>query len=332
MNDRPITSAPPDGPDPVVAAALRTMKPPPHGSAFWDDLEARLAAEPAPTATVPVVPPAAPPLGPPPPLAPEPPPLAPEPPLAEVVPLAGRRSRPAPWWAASAAALVAALGLAAVLRSGDTTVETSPAASSTVPSLEETTSVPEDPGPTDSTAPTKSTATTATTEPATSPASSVKPGVGSSVTRSPSTTSRASLTLTPTGLGPLRLGMTIQQARATGAVGPYSETRPGCGFADPAGPYRVGDFGALFLNGRLARILPASTRVRTPQGVGNGSRAAELDKVPGLRGEGPSEHGSGIDVEITTGDTGYKFTVKNGVVTQWSAGTRTGLELRQGCS
>ena len=130
--------------------------------------------------------------------------------------------------------------------------------------------------------------------------------------------------------------MTTQQAEATGAVGPFMDdlaTGGACGDAKPAGAYRAGDFSALYLERRLARFyVSEGSRLRTPQGVAVGSSVAKLSTVPGTRTESPHPYGAGTNVEITTGDVGYQFTVDNGVVTEWSVGTTEGLALTEGCA
>ncbi len=192
MSDPTNTPYEPDGADPEMTSALRTLAAPDHGYGFWAELEARIAAEPI-DQTAPPPPPAA--------LPPEPPA---EPPLAEVVPLSRRRG-PGRWLLAAVAALVAVAGIAAVTRSDGTDLETTPAAptpaaetgpsSATTMAPESTSPVPAAPG---------------TTRPGATP---------STVPRSPTTTTTpANLTLSPAGLGPLRLGMTHQQAMDTGAV------------------------------------------------------------------------------------------------------------------
>jgi hypothetical protein len=321
MSDRPTTPAEDAGePDPTVTFALRAMAPPEHGDGFWDRVDATIRAESvAPTTAVPLVAPAPP--------TPPPPPAPPPPPMAEIVPLpAPRRSWPgAPWIAAAAAAvLVVALAAGLAVRSGTTDVETTTAA--TGAPVESTTSVPPPPV----SAPTS-------VAPTVAPPASARPAPTS--TAAPRTTTTAkpmSLTLSPAGLGPLRLGMTADQAQATGAVGPFEDpldTGGACGHAVPAGSYRAGDFGALFLDGRLARIYVSDgSRLRTPQGIGVGSASSKLSDVPGTRSENPHPYGGGTNVDIMTGAVGYQFTVDQGAVTEWSVGTTEALALPEGCA
>jgi len=322
MNDRPISPAHPGDADPVVASALRTLVPPPHRAGFWDSLDARLAAGDQPAAGLPIVDrPAA-----------DPSPTDPgptEPPLAEVVPLAAaQRPRPG-WWLAVAAALIVVVAAATLLRSSNTDLEITPVAPTTVPVQPPTSVDPEpDPDPAPST----------TAIPGTVPAGTAKATTPSSAaTRSTTTVAKpASLSLSPSGLGPLQLGMTTKQAAATGAVGSYVDAGSGnCGFTKPAGTYRAGDFDALFLNGRLARIyVQPGSRLRTPQGIGIGTPSSRLREVPGSRVESPEKYGdgTGTNVDITSGNVGYQFTVKDGTVQFWSVGTREGLELTESCS
>ncbi|MFP5371538.1 MAG: hypothetical protein ACLGI3_12425, partial [Actinomycetes bacterium] len=309
-----------------------------HRPGFWDSLDARLAAGdgPAarpvsagdgaavpPTATVIVPPDAAP------------------PPLAEVIPLgSARRSRQRAALAAAAAALVVVLAAATLVRTSSTDVETRPADQTTVPTDPPASVVPvpdPDPDPPASTAPT--TLMTRGDVPASPPPS--RPTAPSTTVRRTTTTAAAPLTLSPSGLGRLQLGMTTSQAAATGAVGPYRPSGNGeCGLAQPAGSYRQGDFSALFLDGRLARIyVQGGSRLRTPQGIGYGTPSSRLREIPGTRTEAPEKYGAGIDVTIMNGGVGYVFNVQapaddvaNGVVREWSVGTRTGLALTEACS
>ncbi len=307
MNDRPDVPRDPDA-DSRVTAGLRTLPPPPHAPQFWDTLELRLNVDPAaaPTSAAP-----------------------PPPPMAEVVPLRPARSSRAPrWLAAAAAVLVVAAATATLLRTADTDVETTSAASVSVPA-EPSTSIapPAPPGPTP---------TSRSAGPVPAPPAMARPAPpATAVNRSTTTTRPAGLTLSPGGLGPLRLGMTTQQAAATGAVGPYSDSSENgtCGSARPAGPYRADDFDALFLNGKLARVyVDGSSRLRTPQGIGVGTPSSKLSAVTGTRSESPHPYGGGTNVAITSGNAGYLFTVDNGTVREWSVGTTEGLSLTEACS
>lgn len=310
--------------DPEITSALRTMAPPAHGYGFWAMVDARLAAEGGAQA---------PPAPPPPPSAPPEPPGPPPPPLAEVVPLSPRRG-PGRWLLAAAAAVVAVAGIAAVTRSDDTKLETTPAAP--VVTVETTTPPPPTsvapPEPTvPSTVP--RTASTVPVAPGTS-----KPSASPTTVRSTPTTRSGGLTLSPAGLGPLRLGMSPQQATATGAVGRYrdadSTAPPGsCGTTPPAGTYRSGDFTALFVDNRLARIyVEPSSRLATPQGITVGSPSSMIASVPGTRSEQPEKYGGGTDIRVVTGGAGYLFTVSQGAITRWSVGTPAGLDLSEACS
>jgi len=309
----------PDEADPEITSALRTMAPPAHGYGFWAMLDARLAAEPGTQAPPPPPPPSAP-------LEPAPPPLA------EVVPLS-RRRRPGRWLLAAAAALVALAGIAAVTRSDDTKLETTPAAPVvTIETTTPTTSVtPPEPTSVPSTVP--RTASTVPVAPGTS-----RPSVSpTTVPRSTTTTRRGSLTLSPTGLGPLRLGMSPQQAAATGAMGRYRDadpTSPGsCGTAPPAGSYRSGDFTGLFVDNKLVRFyVTASSRISTPQGISVGSPSSMIASVPGTRSEQPEPYGAGTNITVMSGGAGYLFTVSQGAITEWSVGTPAGLDLKEACS
>lgn len=296
------------GPDPEVVATLRSMTPPPHGFGFWADVEDRLSAQ-APSGTVR--------------LAPQPPP--PLPPLAEVVPLAEPpRSRFPRWPALVAAAIVVVLGAAVLARTSSTDVQTTTAASSLPP--ETTISLP-----TTTVAPAT---TVTTTPPVTAPVTTPKPTVPPS-TAPPSTIS-SPYAVRPDGVGPLRIGMTVKETAATGAMGPPEDPLDyggQCMTASPAGStYTIDDFGALFLDGRLARLYVGGDRMRTPEGVGKGSASSKLKAIAGTRTESPHPYGGGTNVDIMRGNVGYQFTVDGGKVTEWSVGTKEGLSLPEGCA
>jgi len=129
--------------------------------------------------------------------------------------------------------------------------------------------------------------------------------------------------------------MTTKQAEATGTVR-YRISLHGiarCGYGDPIGTYRSGDFSSIFRLERLASIsVDEFSRLRTPQGIGVGSAVASLSAIPGARVDRPDPAGVGNGspdayVEIMTGDVGYQFGIENGVVARWSVGTREGLSL-----
>jgi len=314
--------------DPEITSALRTMEPPAHGYGFWAMLDARLAAEEIPQTAPPPPPPPPPPAA----LPPEPPA---EPPLAEVIPLSPRRG-PGRWLLAAAAALLVVAGIASITRGDDTKLETTPAAPvttvETTTPLPTTSLVPPEPTSVPSTVP--RTASTVPVAPGTS-----KPGVSpTTVRRSTSTTRPGILTLSPAGVGPLRLGMTPRQAAATGAVSRYEAADPtvpsGCGQASADGTYRSGDFTALFVDNKLVRFyVDGGSRLATPQGVKVGSPSSMLSRVPGTRSEAPHPYDeAATDVTFMSGGVGYQFTLNNGSVTRWSVGTRAGLDLTEGCS
>ena len=319
MSDRPDEHGPSGGEaDPALTSALRSMEPPLHGERFWDRLEDRKAAEPAAPAPVPPIP-LVEPVEPPPP-----------PPLAEVVPMAApRRPGAQRWWAMAAAVVVVVLGATALVRTTSTDVTTTPAASTALP-VEPSTSAPV------TTAPEPPTTTAlAAPDGIPAPTSTVKPSVPTAAPRRPATTRPDALVLSLDGVGPIRLGMTIQQAVATGGIGRYEDVSGTgtCGIGHSMGTYRTTDFQALFLDGKLARIYAEEgSRLRTPQGVGIGSPSSTLRSVPGTRVEEPNPYGAGTNVLLSDGGAGYLFTVDQGTVRAWSVGTTEGLRLSEACS
>lgn len=94
------------------------------------------------------------------------------------------------------------------------------------------------------------------------------------------------LVIGPDGAGPLRLGMTVQEVRATGVAQTYKGSahdgwRPGCWIVD----YRSVHLGRVpgdTLNGQLAvgrgvEVLYATRRMATPEGIRIGSTVAEVE-------------------------------------------------------
>jgi hypothetical protein len=150
----------------------------------------------------------------------------------------------------------------------------------------------------------------------------------------------ADVTLSLDGLGPLRWGMTIKQAKATGAIGEVREASPHLGPCvnaepDPTGAYGSGDFRALFLRGELAGFIVDSDRLRTPEGVGRGAHTSVLATVPGNRVDHRRffHTDEGAIVDITTGDFGYQFTIGlQGTIEEWAVGTLEVLRIDGGCT
>lgn len=334
MNEPENDPAPdPGAADPVVAAALQTIVPPEHAPDFWDRLEVRLtesAADPAP--------------------APAPPPAleTTPPPRAKVVPLSTARRSGSRWMALAAAVLAVVAVATSLLRSNNTEVETtapptraSEQASSTIPTVE---------GPTSSaaltptplpTSPLPSSPLPSNAVPSTASTASPAPTARPAPTAPPATTAAAAgslslpalpiedpvFVLSLDGVGPLRLGMTTQEAQATGAI-ETSAKGTSCPFFLAAGPYRFEDYGVVFLDDRLAQIWVGNelSRIRTPQGIGIGMPSSRLEEIPGTRVETPS--GSGATIDISTGDLSYQFYVVGGVIRSWSVGTTQGQAPR----
>lgn len=95
----------------------------------------------------------------------------------------------------------------------------------------------------------------------------------------------------------------------------------------PAGRFRV-----PFRENVLIGIYPEfGSAFRTPQGIGEGTRVSELEKVPGTRTQVPGTDGSGMQVTIPTGTIGYSFNVVDGQVENWFVGTDQALDFPEGC-
>jgi len=143
------------------------------------------------------------------------------------------------------------------------------------------------------------------------------------------------LTLDLTGLGPLRFGMTAAAATATRAASSYDSIEPSasCGFAGAGPLYKEGDFSLTYEDRRLVRFDVASSRIRSPHGIGIGSPSSKLSAVQGIRSEKPHHYNAGTtQIRFLKGAVGYQFDVRAGSIVAWAVGTPEALDLVEGCA
>ena len=121
-------------------------------------------------------------------------------------------------------------------------------------------------------------ATTTTTS--TSSSTTATTAMSASTTAAPSTTAAAASVIREDGIGKLRLGMTVAQAKATGEIGAVG---PGCELGGP------GELAADLLSGTAKGIVTFSEDVivgfmvrsgaKTAAGIGAGSTLAQIQQA-----------------------------------------------------
>lgn len=128
----------------------------------------------------------------------------------------------------------------------------------------------------------------------------------------------AATTLGPKGYGDLTIGMTVQQAIATGEIAldkPGTEGGPGCTRIRPGGrPDAGGPLGGEHLAGARRGGDLGAGRVRTPEGIGIGStfehaRAAYPDLTQTVHGHEAAVPGNPAATFTFSFDAGQKLTV-----------------------
>lgn len=90
---------------------------------------------------------------------------------------------------------------------------------------------------------------------------------------SPVTSEAPARVLGPDGLGPLRIGMTLDEAAATGAFDKRAETKGAC--MSDTGTNRI----TVGWSGRLGISRLTADNVHTPEGIGAGSTYAQVKKA-----------------------------------------------------
>ena len=146
-----------------------------------------------------------------------------------------------------------------------------------------------------------------------------------------------SLVLTPTGLGPITIGMTPAKiaAGAKAKFAPQTGTR----FTNSECEYGkvAGNSGAAFMlaKGKLVRIDVSSGNVRTPQGIGIGDAVAKVKQA--YRGRYTSSPGKYVpkntEFDIASGGNARLVIITDGKrVTALRAGRIPEVYLVEGCS
>jgi hypothetical protein len=135
------------------------------------------------------------------------------------------------------------------------------------------------------------------------------------------TAGAAPLVLGPAGIGALTLGLTRQQAEATGLVKPFTHAdETNCAWTTtlvdaPATDTTAGTVLASDTLG-VAAIFAYGT-VGTPEHVKLGSTNAELSKAyPQAGRKGSADHGNVVTKVPGNGSASYRFELQNGIVTE----------------
>ncbi|GAA4944580.1 hypothetical protein [Actinoplanes utahensis] len=119
--------------------------------------------------------------------------------------------------------------------------------------------------------------------PAVSPATSSSPSAGSSPSPSKTSEKPKSTTLVfgPTGVGKLKIGMSVKDAVATGEMGSVGAAEPsveGCG-SSVINAAKSADVKAIHSSDRGLVYIPAWGRVATPEGIRIGSTYEKVKKA-----------------------------------------------------
>jgi hypothetical protein len=125
--------------------------------------------------------------------------------------------------------------------------------------------------------------------------------------------------LGPTGIGPLKLGMTRAQAEATGIVNKFispADTNSVCPWQSTVRhPSGIGS--QVYISTKLGvAIIEAAGPLKTPDGIGIGSsRADVLRAYPGFRLiDGTVDNGKGFAKVPGNSNASYHFAFQNGTV------------------
>lgn len=174
-----------------------------------------------------------------------------------------------------------------------------------------------------------------------SPAPAVTPAPPAT-TPSPKEKLTAESRATIYGVGPVRVGMTLDEARQAAGI-PITlldeEASPGCRYAKPAGMNE--GIGLMVIDNRIARIdIWDAMPIKTRSGLGIGSTKAEiLQRFPGQIEEQPHEYVPGgqylLFVPKDAADQNYRIvfeTDPEGVVTQYRVGRLPEVRWIEGCA
>lgn len=140
------------------------------------------------------------------------------------------------------------------------------------------------------------------------------------------------------GIGPVRAGMTLREARAaTGMAFKVNYSEHDCGFADPKG----GPTGLslMVMKGRVVRVdIYEDSKIQTVSGAHIGNTEDELNKLyTGLVTVSPnSQEDDSHYLTITPKDIADKkylllFETINGKVTRFRSGLEHAVQLGEGC-
>lgn len=147
----------------------------------------------------------------------------------------------------------------------------------------------------------------------------------------------ASWTLADTGLGPIIIGMTPEQANA--AVGgalelPQGITPLGCDYAFPRAE---ADLGFMIEQGQIVRVDVRRPDIRTALGAGVGDTEARLEALyDGRLQVSPQQHARGHYLAVLPADTiahphRIIFETEQGMVTAIRAGRLPQVQYLEGC-
>ncbi len=148
----------------------------------------------------------------------------------------------------------------------------------------------------------------------------------------------SSWTVADTGLGPVTIGMTPEQANAAvdGALElPRALASDGCDYAFPRG---VADVGFMIEQGMVVRVDVRHPDIRTAQGAGVGDSEARIEQLyAGRLRVSPHKYAHGHYYAVLPADTlarPYRviFETEQGVVTAIRAGRLPQVEYVEGCS
>jgi hypothetical protein len=153
----------------------------------------------------------------------------------------------------------------------------------------------------------------------------------------PAATPASDSSVTENGLGPLRVGMTLAEART--ALGgallvPRGADTAGCDYVT----WRGGPRGVKVMigDGRIARVDVESVTVPTAAGARVGDTEDRIRSLyPGRVAVSPHKYEEGHYLTVNTaGDSSFAmvFETANGRVTRYRAGRRPAVEYVEGCS
>ncbi|MET8043067.1 hypothetical protein ABZU25_19665 [Micromonospora sp. NPDC005215] len=153
------------------------------------------------------------------------------------------------------------------------------------------------------------TGTPASSTPSASPSPSARPSSSATTT---------ALVLGPNGLGSLKLGMSREQATATGMLRPFADYRDECALAQlrpaPADKGNVNHSRTLGI-----ATIDAYGSIKTPEGARIGMSSADMLRIyPGWTAvnDGDATNGRGFAKTPGNNKAVYRIATRNGTVTQ----------------